>query len=643
MNHLDQIERFEALAGIQARTERLERLLGRYELSQEEKEAAAEKLLFAKSKENQMLRIAVAGEFSAGKSSFINALMRERLLEEGAAAGTTLLSVIVSYGEKKGLSLLGKDENRLSGDFCASGSAEMQQMIRGFNAGMKENTPETYLLLTVPSEFLKNGISLIDTPGANSLEYWHDQSARRTITAKAQGAVILICATHPLSESLCGFIENDFPFRPEQCVFLVTKMDLLRPNEREKQLAYIADRIRRKLGVRDPLVLPYSSVDVLEDGELKEQSMESERKLLAFFGERRLEIHMEKRFSALLDVCGILKNAMARVSGKSGSPAGKSENERKKSLGAFTEEASQRLLEEFGRRAGEIWRSLSEKCGEICAVNENTADQSFHAAKSLSAVKNSMEYCRSRFASRVCREASEELSKACGALSEAYSEALREFEKLLFLEYPKIEMIEWSAIQMNLEGIGDCSDLSRLSEANEWTRYIKKKKKKSALLYWIPLLVLLAVNLFSGGWADWDFTLIFAVGCLIVAVYSGLFGAGHFIRRKRAVEKAKQSVEPCYSEAKRKMRERLQSKLKKAFDSNSGAIRSRLFHAMNRFSDRYGFGYTEETQGVAAPENGEAEERLREDIRTLEFEEREIGLLRQLISGEKEGEENGQS
>ena len=87
------------LADIDGHVEFVEGLLARRTFDEAEHERVQEGLERVRRRQaDPTVTMAVVGEFSVGKSSFINALLREELFETDVVQGTTTAPVVISYG-----------------------------------------------------------------------------------------------------------------------------------------------------------------------------------------------------------------------------------------------------------------------------------------------------------------------------------------------------------------------------------------------------------------------------------------------------------------------------------------------------------------------------------------------------------------
>ena len=146
----------------------------------------------------------IAGEFNSGKSSFINALLGERVLAEGVTPTTDRINVL-RHGP------------------------EVAEQLR-----------EAYLLeRTHPAEVLRE-LNIVDTPGTNAIIRRHEELTRDFVP-RSDLVLFVTSADRPFTESERGFLEQIREWG-KKIVFIVNKIDILtRPEERDEVVAYVRD------------------------------------------------------------------------------------------------------------------------------------------------------------------------------------------------------------------------------------------------------------------------------------------------------------------------------------------------------------------------------------------------------------------
>ena len=118
------------------------------------------------------LLVAVMGEFNAGKSSFVNALVGERVAEVGVTPTTATINVL-RYGPRGGRVLF--HDGRVQ-ELAADQVAPFLGSLDEAQAGAVR-TVEIF----VPLEMLRQ-VEVVDTPGLNSLRAEHEAVARGFLT-----------------------------------------------------------------------------------------------------------------------------------------------------------------------------------------------------------------------------------------------------------------------------------------------------------------------------------------------------------------------------------------------------------------------------------------------------------------------------
>lgn len=195
--------------------------------------------------------VAVVGEFSRGKSTLINRLVGKDFLPVGNMPTTAVLTRI-RHRKEEALVSFDKAGQRLK---SLPLSRAAWDGLTAENFGGKE--PEGTVLVGVNAPWLeRNGIELMDTPGAGDLDNRRAQVIGEALLG-ADGAVITVSATSPLSLSEKLFIEQRLLSRKTPYLMLaVTKLDQVPQDQRAEVADYIVSRL--KLWNMDiPVFLPY--------------------------------------------------------------------------------------------------------------------------------------------------------------------------------------------------------------------------------------------------------------------------------------------------------------------------------------------------------------------------------------------------
>lgn len=170
---------------------------------------------------DEFFLLVVVGEFNAGKSAFINALLGQNLLEEGVTPTTTQINVL-RYGE---------------------------QPTRSIQS-------EHLHVLTAPVDLLKN-LSIVDTPGTNAIIREHEAITTQFVP-RADMVLFVTSADRPFSESERAFLESIRDWG-KKVIVVLNKVDILENEaDLEQIIAFIQDNARALLGIT-PEIFPLSA------------------------------------------------------------------------------------------------------------------------------------------------------------------------------------------------------------------------------------------------------------------------------------------------------------------------------------------------------------------------------------------------
>jgi GTP-binding protein EngB required for normal cell division len=199
--------------------------------------------------ENPPLDVAVLGQFKAGKSSLLNAVLGEPVFPVGAVPVTTVV-MRASAGPVLAAWVTYLD-----------GSAEQIPTDRVVEFVTEARNPGNRRQVAVVDVFtpaLRDwpGVRLVDTPGLGSV-YAHNAKATRDWLPNAASVLVAVSAERPLSEEDRRLIEEARQTAPRVAV-LLTKVDLLSDAERAEVIGFLEDRLRELFGGEVP-VLPFST------------------------------------------------------------------------------------------------------------------------------------------------------------------------------------------------------------------------------------------------------------------------------------------------------------------------------------------------------------------------------------------------
>ena len=167
---------------------------------------------------DSLFLLVVVGEFNAGKSAFINALLGGRVLEEGATPTTSQVTVL-EHGETAGTEL----------------------------------TEHGLRRVRAPLDVLRS-MHVVDTPGTNAVIREHEWLTSRFVP-RADLVLFVTSADRPFTESERAFLETVRRWG-KQVVVVVNKVDILEtPADVARVREFVLDNARKLLGSAPELFL----------------------------------------------------------------------------------------------------------------------------------------------------------------------------------------------------------------------------------------------------------------------------------------------------------------------------------------------------------------------------------------------------
>jgi len=190
----------------------------------EEADAYARTLQQVTTALDELFLLVIVGEFNAGKSACINALLHADVLEEGVIP-TTHQVTMLRYGEQ--------NERRLR--------------------------DSAILEISYPADFLRD-ITLVDTPGVNAVLRQHEKLTEEFIP-RSDLILFVTSVDRPFTESERAFMERIRAWG-KKVVIVLNKIDLLRtPQDLNEVVAFVREQCKNLLDFQ-PEIFPVSALRV---------------------------------------------------------------------------------------------------------------------------------------------------------------------------------------------------------------------------------------------------------------------------------------------------------------------------------------------------------------------------------------------
>lgn len=202
----------------------------------EKKDEADNLRVFYNNVEKNVFSIVVVGEFSAGKSTFLNAMMHKKALPTFSTETTATVNFlrhvtcapngeagIVYYREPKGSTEVLKSLN--------PATIERVVSTRGDKENDRVATRVDHVDLFFDSDFLTDGVTLVDSPGLNGTADHHREITEEQI-CRSSACIFLFNAEQPGSKSNFDFL-RELKSRNSNIFFVLNKINTIKTAEGE--------------------------------------------------------------------------------------------------------------------------------------------------------------------------------------------------------------------------------------------------------------------------------------------------------------------------------------------------------------------------------------------------------------------------
>jgi len=185
------------------------------------------------------------GDFSAGKTTFVNKFLIEEDLLPAKARPTTTRLTEIHHGEKQAIHIITEEGE------VQTITEDIKEALEAYVVSGGENVSTTALVrIETPSKALSEGVVIIDSPGLNdpdlgrmkvTLDYLH----------KADAVLYFLNAQQAWTKSQKDFLEGEILGKDEldKLFFMLNYWDCVEENEREDLLEYIQGEMKKSLNV----------------------------------------------------------------------------------------------------------------------------------------------------------------------------------------------------------------------------------------------------------------------------------------------------------------------------------------------------------------------------------------------------------
>lgn len=320
-------------------TASLEEIIREYEDRDENLQMARQSLAQVKNRVcDETMYLGTIGAFSSGKSTFINSIIQKNLLPTDAVQGTTVSATILKKSDVNDLEVVYADgtEKKYSSDSVyfsekysllatAKTMSFWNRLICWFKKlfGLKEKGNDLKqikdiflkliseednakdverVILHINNENIRFNIGLVDTPGTESLNERHNKVTKNAIDNICDALVVIIPYDEPVSEELIRYINANVKEYIGNCIFVVTKVELLDDlDELPRLMKVIKKRLSNGLEIDNPIVIPMPTLLYLKNVDL-----DTNIKLLDNLPEENKDFLLRIYEQGLQEIYGIL-------------------------------------------------------------------------------------------------------------------------------------------------------------------------------------------------------------------------------------------------------------------------------------------------------------------------------------------------
>jgi len=205
--------------------------------------------------EANIFSLVVVGQFKRGKTTLINALLGQNILPMGIIPLTSAITIL-NYGEELKINVF--FENGVQKEITLDDLP--QYVTEKYNPENKKMVNRVEV--AYQSQYLKNGVQIIDTPGVASV---HEHNTRTTYQylSKADAAIFLISIDPPLTQAELIFL-RDLKNKVSKIFFIQNKKETVSDSDRQESLDFTKKVIEERAGFKDPVIYLLSAKDALE-------------------------------------------------------------------------------------------------------------------------------------------------------------------------------------------------------------------------------------------------------------------------------------------------------------------------------------------------------------------------------------------
>jgi GTPase SAR1 family protein len=210
--------------------------------------------LLLKKVEQNRFYLTVVGQFKRGKTSFLNALLGAEVLPVAILPLTSVVTIL-SYGDHPSAEVVFQSGVRRTIE-----PGELADYVTE-KANPKNVKRVSHVVVSYPSEYLRGGVSLIDTPGIGSV-YKHNTQVTYGFLPQVDAAIFVTSPEPPITNAEIEFL-SDLASHVRKVFVILNKTDLLNSSQLKEVLDFTLQSLPAVIAAPSDSVLAVSAAQAL--------------------------------------------------------------------------------------------------------------------------------------------------------------------------------------------------------------------------------------------------------------------------------------------------------------------------------------------------------------------------------------------
>lgn len=199
---------------------------------------------------NQDINISVIGQFKRGKSTLVNAILEEDVMPVGIVPVTAVVTEI-KYGENKA------EVHFQNGIVKPVDFSGLHEYINE-QENLDNKLGVSSVTMFTPAEFLKTGITFVDTPGVGSI-HKKNTDAANAFVKESDAVIFMLSVDSPINQIEIEFLKNARGYA-SKFYFVVNKIDAISKEDLDMYMEYCRSKLCELMEVDEVKLYPVSSI-----------------------------------------------------------------------------------------------------------------------------------------------------------------------------------------------------------------------------------------------------------------------------------------------------------------------------------------------------------------------------------------------